>query len=783
MLAVSGDDVYVDLGSRDGVGAGARLSLLRVVVARDPVSGQVLRDRFAVGTLTVERAGEHVALAHPEAGARRARSRLATGSPWRRCRAASSIRGRSGSPPPRRRRPAPPPAARARRSPPAGARSTRPTPRARCGGPTWASPRRRGPPAGGRYLSGRPDSPYEAAVRAEIASLDRQAAALTAARGRADAPDDAGRARQLARTLADLTPAARTRSPLAVDAPAQVLPGRPVTLAFAIVDPAAATRAWLYVRRHGAPAYQRLELVRTGDAYLRATIPADLIGPGGADWFVETARGDGPPRAAIGSEGHPRILAAAPDLTEPPIARHRSTVTATVDYVDFDGRLQRGHDQYYQAEVGFAYRFLHPVHAVRLGFGTLSGQGGPKDVIDADPTGRCLDADGVYQLQAGRLLVRLRRGRVAAEPADRADAAAPGRPPDHRPAGRPGRAVAVPHRRHRRLRLRHRLRPARPGPVRRGGRHQPPGRGRLHPGRRHDRSRPTTGGRRARSSRSRSRSRSPTSPCPRTSASASSATSAGVGWAGSIRRCASRTRRATSTTPACRAASASTSTGEGVRHAHHAPPRRLHRGRRRGRDRRSRGARPAPRRPRPRPPCPRPRPPPPRPRRCRPASSTSRRAPPRPAGRSSWSRSSTRPRPRPRSSSAGARPAPTAYHDAPFERSSAGGWYATIPAADVEPPGVEYYIAGRTTDGAEHAHFASAGGAPADRRRADCVRPARARRPGPPRRPRRLDRGRRHRPRLRQPLRPRPTTTPGPRRPGPTGSSDRCGARPSGSAR
>jgi hypothetical protein len=44
----------------------------------------------------------------------------------------------------------------------------------------------------------------------------------------------------------------------------------------------------------------------------------------------------------------------------------------------------------------------------------------------------------------------------------------------------------------------------------------------------------------------------------------------------------------------------------------------------------------------------------------------------------------------------------TAWREAPFERSSAGGWYATLPAA--EPPGVEYYIAGSD----DHPHFASA---------------------------------------------------------------------------
>jgi hypothetical protein len=44
-----------------------------------------------------------------------------------------------------------------------------------------------------------------------------------------------------------------------------------------------------------------------------------------------------------------------------------------------------------------------------------------------------------------------------------------------------------------------------------------------------------------------------------------------------------------------------------------------------------------------------------------------------------------------------------------FERSSAGGWFATIPGAAMVPPGIEYWIAGEAASGSgEVAHFASA---------------------------------------------------------------------------
>ncbi len=47
----------------------------------------------------------------------------------------------------------------------------------------------------------------------------------------------------------------------------------------------------------------------------------------------------------------------------------------------------------------------------------------------------------------------------------------------------------------------------------------------------------------------------------------------------------------------------------------------------------------------------------------------------------------------------------TAWHDAAFERSSAGGWFVSLPGANTG--GVEYYISGRDAAGHEVLHFAS----------------------------------------------------------------------------
>ena len=395
VLAVDGDDVYVDLGSRDGVGAGAALELVRAVVVRDPASGATLRDRFALGRLIVERAGDHVALTHPEPDlgqrarvgdeVRLASERRAFADPWAEKIAAAQARASE---------PTPAPGVGTDRA--AAERVVAETEAVHA---VWT--RTLGLPPADRialwrgYLADHGSGRYAGAVRQEIDSLVAQEAALEQATAAADAAEPVDRRRELSDALAALTGA--PAAPLWVAEPARVLPGRAIALAFAVAEPARTRRGWLYARAAGGDAFRRLPLTSDGDAYLRGEIPAELVAGDGVDWYVEVASDDGPPEPALGSREAPRTIDVARDVTEPPPAAGRSQVSAVVDYVDFDGGLARGHDQYYQAEIDFGYRFLQPVHAVRLGFGTLSGTGGPKDVIDADPAGQCRDDAGAYR--------------------------------------------------------------------------------------------------------------------------------------------------------------------------------------------------------------------------------------------------------------------------------------------------------------------------------------------------------------------------------------------------
>jgi hypothetical protein len=411
VLAVDGADIYVDAGARDGVGAGSELELLHEVSVRDPRTGATLRDRFALGTLAVTRSGDRVSVAR--AGAE-LRDRVLAGDrvrllsaprtfvdPWAERVAAS--RGEAA--------PAARPGGPARD--PAGAPIDHDARARAAWQDTLGKPLEQRVARWLELLAADPQTPYRAAIQREIGALRQQIAArqaalaaISARTSSAGSPD--ARPARIARLAAQLQAGppdeASTASgvpveaaPLAVAPLSAAVPGRPIELAFAIRDPDQVARAWLYVRSRGEAGFRRIELAPDGDAYLRGTIAAEqVVGPA-VQWYVEAAAGAAAPVPVLGSQAEPRTIAVEREVTEPPVQQGRSHIDAHVDFVDFDGKLGGGFDQYYQAEIDFTYRFLEPLHAVRLGFGTLSGTGGPKDVIDDDPMGACLDGAGAYR--------------------------------------------------------------------------------------------------------------------------------------------------------------------------------------------------------------------------------------------------------------------------------------------------------------------------------------------------------------------------------------------------
>jgi hypothetical protein len=183
---------------------------------------------------------------------------------------------------------------------------------------------------------------------------------------------------------------------LAVRAPKRVYEGSSVPLSFTVLVPSRVARAWLYYRWADEDGFHRVELRRDGDAYLRGEIPNTAAKPPAIHYFVEIADGsEEPPEPTIGSQENPRRIAVESRVEETaPDIEDRSQVTLFADYVEFDGFASE-FDQYIHLEVDFMYRFYKPIYAMRVGFGTLGGVGGPKDIIDNSED--CRDGTGTYR--------------------------------------------------------------------------------------------------------------------------------------------------------------------------------------------------------------------------------------------------------------------------------------------------------------------------------------------------------------------------------------------------
>ncbi|MCG8419122.1 MAG: hypothetical protein MJE77_14395 [Proteobacteria bacterium] len=404
VLKVEGDQVYVDIGAKDGVGAGSELVLMHVVTARDPVTGATLRDRFALGQLTVIKAGQHLALARaPETIRHRIRvgdevelssQPRAFRDPWRDQiaeRQKASLQPR----PSRRdlvlraraeaRKNAETAVVEARAAREAWRKTLGKAPRERIA--VWRA-----------YLKARPASPYAREVSQEIERLDEQAQKLDELAARAAQPQGDRDKLRVAR-LASMDRAVDVSSVLAGRSPSSVYQGSETELAFIVLAPDRVDRAWVYFRHAGQDSYRRIQLARDGDAYLRGALPGDVARPPGIDYFVEVAAPGGKPAPAMGSQEEPLRIAveSAVEETAPDID-DRSQVTLFVDYVDFDGGLGDGFDQYLHAEIDFMYRFYKPIYALRVGFGTLGGYGGPKNIID-ESGGTCIDLQGQFRCE------------------------------------------------------------------------------------------------------------------------------------------------------------------------------------------------------------------------------------------------------------------------------------------------------------------------------------------------------------------------------------------------
>ncbi len=346
VVKVEQQEIYVSLGSRQGVADGAAVRLKRPIKLKHPVTRAIVEDWVPIGSATITQAGG-------------ALSRAVVGELVTAIKVGDVVEVLIDRP----ERTAPPPPAPTVPVPPAppgpavdpGAVEVLGLFAAQTGQPLEARI------AGWeRYLSMRAGSPYADAIRNEVDALRdlRDQMRPTTASSSADVV-----------TTADHEPAKLARA------------GADVPLVFVLDHPERVASAFLHYRARGARTFHSLLLAREHDIYLRGVIPARFVASPGVDYFVEVSTPSGRSGLALGSPTNPVALTVeAPPLTDQfGAAPGMSSVKIAADYLDFatfDKATGDHEDRMVTANVDFIYRLRSWVQSIGVGYGVYSGTGG-----------------------------------------------------------------------------------------------------------------------------------------------------------------------------------------------------------------------------------------------------------------------------------------------------------------------------------------------------------------------------------------------------------------------
>lgn len=369
VVKVEQQEIYVSLGSRQGVADGAALRVKRPIKLTHPLTRAVVEDWVPVGSATITQAGGGL-------------SRAVVGDLVTAIKIGDVVevlvdRVDKSAPAPA---PSPTPPA----GPPAdpGAVEVLGLFSAQTGQPLEARI------AGWeRYLSTRASSPYAEAIRQELDALRDLRDQMRPTTG-SSAVDVV--------TTADHEPAKTARA------------GVNIPLVFVLDHPERVASAFLHYRPRGARTYRSVLLAREHDIYLRGVIPGQVVAPPGIDYFVEVSTPQGRSGLALGSPTAPVALEVAP----PPLtdqfgaAPGSSSVKLAADYLSFsslDNRAGDHTDRMVTANVDFVYRLRSWVKSIGVGYGVYSGTGGYADVVwnAENPAPRAAFQYGYADLEIG----------------------------------------------------------------------------------------------------------------------------------------------------------------------------------------------------------------------------------------------------------------------------------------------------------------------------------------------------------------------------------------------
>lgn len=336
------DELFVNLGTQDGLRTGATLRIFRRVVLKHPITEKTIEDRFPIGAVKVSEAGKLLSI-------------VRTFDDLRRGPVPGDYAVLGAVPPPaivQGAKPADcPPAAVVGPVAPSDPPDVVDLHRALVGG--------LGKPIEARvqllqaYRAKYPTGPYTTAVTQSIDLLRAQQIALESAT-----------AKQAPSLISRHDPVRRIEAQ------------RPLAIAVAVraADPVQAVR--LLARRKGDPRWITVKLEPNGIDHYSAPFPqALLFEPGDVQYAIEAVHANGQVEAIVASLMKPRKLSVEPIPAGegPPGPSHASFMAR---YVDFNS-VGDGKDAYFQTEARFHYGVQwRALRSVEAGVGLISGEGG-----------------------------------------------------------------------------------------------------------------------------------------------------------------------------------------------------------------------------------------------------------------------------------------------------------------------------------------------------------------------------------------------------------------------
>ena len=366
VIAIDAGELVVDIGSTKGVHDGDVLELWRPVRLRHPVTGQLLVDRFRIGSVRLTQVRSALSLSVIDGALARP---PATGDVvllpdhGLEAKPVAALPELNAKPGPAASSPSAPSAAAAAAAP--------------------AAPAAPAPPPG--------------PVDADAQALSELMTSLTGSdpARRALAYDTFALSHprsRLARVLREemealRAPAHAEQRTYQWSAPKldRVRAGEPQSFAVEL-DPFF-VGALVHVRHKGAVGYRSVPMENIGPRYWAATLPGDAMSDGGMEYFVEGVPKESAAVAVIGTAAEPRDVAVEtlPGSPRPPGTL--AQVSLQSEYASFNAR--RANDYVFQTEGSVGWR-LHDegIRAIRSGFGVLRGQGGSLqdlDVLGKDP--------------------------------------------------------------------------------------------------------------------------------------------------------------------------------------------------------------------------------------------------------------------------------------------------------------------------------------------------------------------------------------------------------------